>query len=467
MTISFDEYRRMGAADLVAAYRARALSPVEVAQTALAAIAAVDPKINAVFHVEAESALAAAHESQARWLADAPAGPLDGVPTVVKDGLPMRGLPVYRGSIALADHAARPDFDAPAVARLREDGAVLLGKTTMCDFGMLGSGYSSIFGPTRNPWDLTRTSGGSSSGSCAAIAAGLVPVAVGTDIVGSVRLPASFCGLAGLKPSYGRVPIYPNSSPAAVAGPMARTVADMALLLGTIARPDARDFAALPPDPDLPAALADGPPEPGRIGVLPGVGFGPAADPEVAALVAAALARLADLGWALEEARSPVTPEDAAVIEDFYRLRPLAELEALPEAARRAAQVIDDWTAPARGFSGLQHYRQFLKTQELRDRMLAMAARFDVIALPTVPVPAFPAEFPTLPGQSLHAPFANTLLFNLTEQPAVSLNCGFTRAGLPVGIQLVGRRHDDAGVLRLAHALEAALDLQPVWPLLT
>ncbi|MEQ8347741.1 MAG: amidase family protein [Sneathiellaceae bacterium] len=467
MTISFDEYRALGAADLVAAYRTHALSPVEAAETALAAIAAIDPKINAVFHVAADAALAEARASQARWLAGRPAGPLDGVPTVVKDGLPMRGVPVYRGSIALAAHARPPEFDAPAVARLREDGAVLLGKTSMCDFGMLGSGYSSMFGPARNPWDLDRTSGGSSSGSCAAVAAGLVPVAVGTDIVGSIRLPASFCGLAGLKPSYGRVPLYPNSSPAAVAGPLARNVADMALLLGTIARPDPRDFAALPYDPNLAAALAAGPPVPGRVGVLRSIGFGPDLDPEVAALVAAALDRLADLGWALEEVASPVTPEDAATLEDFYRLRPLAELDALPEDARRAATVLDAWSGEARAFTGLQHYRQFLKTQEVRERMLALAAPFDLLALPTVPVPAYAAELPTLPGQSLHAPFANTLLFNLTEQPAVSLNCGFTRAGLPVGLQLVGRRHDDAGLLRLAHALEGALGLRPDWPDLT
>ncbi len=243
--LTLAELQSLDATAMLSSYRSGELSPVDVTTAAFAAIKAVNPRLNAVIYTNEADALAEAKASEQRWRRGEPRGRLDGVPTLIKDGLQLRGVPMYRGSKALRDHAAIPSENSPCVDRLREAGAVLLGKTTMCDFGMLSSGYSSMFGPTRNPWDLSRTSGGSSSGTAAAIAAGLVPLAVGTDIVGSVRVPASFCGLAGLKPSYGRVPHYPQSSPAAVSGPMARNVTDMALLMSVITAPDQRDFAAL------------------------------------------------------------------------------------------------------------------------------------------------------------------------------------------------------------------------------
>ncbi len=463
--LSVADYRRLSARDLRAAYRDRSLSPVDVAEAALAAIEESNPALNAVTFLDVEGALTQARRSEERWESGAPAGPLDGVPTLVKDGLLLRGVPVYRGTAALGRRPVTPESDAPAVARLREEGALLLGKTTMCDLGMMGSGYSSQFGPTRNPWNPARTSGGSSSGSAAAVAAGLVPVAVGTDIVGSIRLPAGFCGLAGLKPSYGRVPFYPNSSPAAVAGPLARDVEDLALLLSTIARPDQRDFAALPYEAVSYETVLEGETGELRIGYLAGLGFGPEPDPAVTATVEGALRLLEALGCRVEPLETPFAADEVAVLEDFYRLRPFHELQLLSEEERQAAAVITGWAAPAAGFSGLDHYRQFLATQALREKTLALIGAYDFLALPTAPMVPFAAELPAPEGHSIFAPFTNTLLFNLTEQPAVSLFCGLTPEGLPAGLQLVGRRHDDLGLLRLALAYERARGPAPFPPL--
>lgn len=456
MTLAPAEYRQLTATRLRAAYRARTLSPVEVTEAALAVVAEANPALNAVSHLDEAGARAQAAASEARWLAGAPAGALDGIPTLVKDGLWLKGVPVYRGTIALDRHAVVPDTDSPPVARLREDGAILLGKTTMCDLGMFGSGYSSKFGPTRNPHDPARTSGGSSSGSSAAIAAGMIPVAIGTDIVGSIRQPASFCGLVGHKPSYGRVPTWPNSSPAAVAGPLARTVADAALLLDTLARPDARDFACLATDPQPWTEGLDRPVAGLRIGYLPALGFGPAPDPQVTAAVAAAVDRLRALGCVVTELAAPFAPGDERPGEDFYRLRPGTELAALPDADRMAATVIDGWSSPARGYSAIDYHRLFLASQVLRERTLAVIAGFDFLALPTSPILPFAAELPGPEGLSTFAAWTNTFLFNLTEQPGISMPCGRSAEGWPIGLQLVGRRFDDRGVLNLAAAFERA-----------
>ncbi|MGE0718205.1 MAG: amidase [Alphaproteobacteria bacterium] len=454
MTLAPDDYRTMTATALVAAYRAGTLSPVEATEAALTVVEERNPGLNAIFHLDAAGARAQAAASEARWRRGDPAGALDGVPTVVKDGLWMKGIPVYRGSIALDRHAVVPTEDAPPVARMREAGSVILGKTTMCDMGMFGSGYSSKFGPTRNPHDPAVTSGGSSSGTAAAIASGMVPIAIGTDIVGSIRQPAAFCGLVGHKPSYGRVPTYPNSSPAAVAGPLARSVADAALLLDTLVRPDARDFACLAPDPNSYAWSLGGSVAGTRIGFLRSIGFGPTPDPQSVAAVEKAVARLAAIGCVVEEITSPFVPGDEKGGEDFYRMRPASELAALPEADRRAAEVIHAWSSPAAAYTGVHYHGLFMATQSLRARALAMIEGFDFLALPTSATLPFAAELPGPEGHSTFAAWVNTFLFNLTEQPAISLPCGKSKEGWPIGLQLVGRRFDDRGVLRLAAAWE-------------
>src|SRR3954451_2546129 len=248
------------AAALVTAYRERRLSPVEVAEAALARIAARDGELNAFCLVDGERALAEAGASEARWAAGAPAGLLDGVPVAVKDILLTRGWPTLRGSKTV-DPAGPWDDDAPAVAALRRHGAVLPGKTTTPEFGWKGVTDSPLTGITRNPWDHSRTAGGSSGGSSAALAAGMVPLALGTDGGGSIRIPSSFCGLPGIKPTYGRVPAWPASPYGTVAhaGPMARTVTDLALLLDVLSAPDPRDWSALPPpDRSFLVGLEDG-----------------------------------------------------------------------------------------------------------------------------------------------------------------------------------------------------------------
>src|SRR5690606_552640 len=236
----------LSAAELAAAYRKGALSPVEAVDAVLARIAAREPELKAMYVVDAEGARAAARASAARWREGAALGPLDGVPVTIKENIATRGVPVPLGTAATELVPAAED--APPAARLREAGAVLLGKTTMPDYGMLSSGLSSFHPLTRNPWDLSKNPGGSSAGAGAAGAAGYGPLHVGTDIGGSIRLPAGWCGLVGLKPSFGRVPVDPPYY-GRVAGPMTRRVEDAALMMSALARSDARDYMSLPFEP--------------------------------------------------------------------------------------------------------------------------------------------------------------------------------------------------------------------------
>jgi aspartyl-tRNA(Asn)/glutamyl-tRNA(Gln) amidotransferase subunit A len=418
-----------------------------------------NPVINAFQFIDAEGALDQARASEARWLAGAPQGLLDGVPTAVKDGLSMKGAPIYRGSLANGSDGQPAEFDAPCVERLRENGAVILGKTTMCDYGMLASGYSSKFGPTRNPRNPSANSGGSSSGSAAAVAAGISPVIIGTDIVGSVRNPASFCGVFGHKPSFGRVPYYPQTSPSVCAGPIARSVQDAALLLNVLAQPDARDVTALNPDgADYTKDLSTGV-KGRRFSVLTELGLGPRVDGEVAALVERAARVFEDIGGVMETVQTPFTPDDIVCADRFYQVRALAELTLLPEDIQQLATVIWNWTEPARSYTANEHYRDFLGTQDLREKFVHMMGDADFLLLPTVPLPPYAAENPGLDNGDIFAPWSNTFVVNLTQQPAASIPCGETASGLPVGLQIVGRKFDDAGVLCAAAAYERASGL--------
>lgn len=458
------DYAHLSAIELIDGYRNKAFSPVEVAQEMLAAVEAWNPVINAYHHVDADRALDDARASEERWRSGAPRGLLDGVPTAVKDGLSMTGVPIYRGSLANGSNDIPATEDAPCVSRLRENGAVILGKTTMCDYGMLASGYSSKFGPTRNPRNPKVTSGGSSSGSAAAVAAGTCPVIIGTDIVGSVRNPASFCGLFGHKPSYGRVPYYPQTSPSVCAGPIARSVRDGALLLNVLAQPDARDATALPADgrdyvEDLsPNAWAGSMDKP-RFGLVTELGLGPRVDPEVASCVEKAAGVFESLGASVQQIATPFEPADIAPGERFYQVRALAELTLLPEDVQRSAEVIWNWTEPARSYSAVEHYRDYLGTQDLRQRFHDLMDEVDFLLLPTVPVPPYAAENPGLDDGDIFAPWSNTFVVNLTQQPAATIPCGTTATGLPVGLQIVGNKLDDAGVLAAAQAYETASGL--------
>jgi aspartyl-tRNA(Asn)/glutamyl-tRNA(Gln) amidotransferase subunit A len=291
----------MSATDLLAAYRTKTLSPVEATRAALDRIAALDSRVNAFCLVDEERALASARESEGRWHRGEPSGLVDGVPTTIKDLLLSKGWPTLRGSRTVKRDQAW-DEDAPSVARLREHGAVFLGKTTTPELGWKGVTDNPLTGITRNPWDPDKTSGGSSGGAAVAAALGMGALHLGTDGGGSIRIPAAFSGIFGLKQTFGLVPAYPLSPFGTVAhvGPMTRSAADAALMLTVLAAPDARDWYALPPDGrDYRVGLDLGI-KGKRIAWSPRLGNA-VVDPEVASLVKDAVRVLADLGAHVEE----------------------------------------------------------------------------------------------------------------------------------------------------------------------
>ena len=454
----------LSAVELLAAYRAKTLSPVEVARDLLAQIQAWEPHLHATYALDADAALTQAEASQARWLKGTPRGPLDGVPATIKENIATKGVPVPLGSAAT--ELVPAEHDAPPAARLREAGAVIVSKTTMPDYGMLSSGLSSFHALTRNPWDLSKGPGGSSAGAAAAAAAGYGPLHVGTDIGGSVRLPAGWCGIFGLKPSLGRIPIFPPYA-GRVAGPMTRTVADAALLMATLSRPDARDTMSLPYQPiewqrlerDIRGL---------RIGLLLDAGWGLPVDTPVRAAIEAA-ARLFEAAGAIVTPIAPfMTRAMMAGMDDFWRTRSWLEIGAMPAARRaRVLPYITAWARGGEGLSGERVFRGYSMMGAMREAAVQACARFDMLLSPTAPIAAFPAEFagPTNDPATPFEHIAFTLPFNMSEQPAASINCGYTAGGLPIGLQIVGRRFDDLGVLQVARAFEQLRPAQRPWPL--
>ena len=448
-----DELCFLTCTELADNYRRAELSPVEVVRSVLERVGRVNPQVNALYFVDHEGALAAARQAEARWRRREPRGALDGVPVTLKDSIAVAGMPMPHGTRALAGREPG-DVDAPAAERLREAGAVLVGKTTMPDLGMIASGMSTAHGVTRNPWNLERNPGGSSSGAGAAVAAGLGALAVGSDIGGSVRIPAAFCGIVGLKPSYGRVPLM-HPWQALVAGPMARTVIDAARLLNVIARPDPRDFTALPwEDRDYLCGIDAGV-RGLRVGLLLDIGFGLPANDEVRAHVQAAAGAFEALGAAVEP-MGPIFEEDpephfdcmvqAHAWADFAELTLDERACVMPEIAA--------WCCERHSLTAAELTAAAARLHEIRRRVVAATAPYDLVLSPTMSVEAFGAERPWPAGGTRHNPFC--FPFSLSEQPAVSICCGLTASGLPVGLQIVGRRFDDAGVLRAARAYESA-----------
>lgn len=453
----------LGTAALLRAYRAGELSPVEVMQAVLDHAAAREGRLHALCAVHADAALAAARASEARWRAGA-ALPLDGVPVTLKENIAVPGAPYRLGTAATPDDAVA-DFEAPPAARLREAGSIAWARTTMPDYGMLSSGLSSLYAePARNPWDTALTPGGSSAGAAAAAAAGYGPLHLGTDIGGSIRLPAGWCGLVGLKPSHGRVPIKPGYA-GRVAGPLTRTVDDTVLMLAALARPDARDPTQLPPGPVAPRPLAL---RGLRLGLWLDAGWGAAVQPEVAAAVSAAARAFEAQGAVVEPLPAFTTREMGDGMDRFWRMRSWLDISALPPARRaRVLPYILDWVAPAAGYDGATVFHGYSQMQALREAANAACEPFDFVLSPVAPMPAFPAH----QASPLHDParpfehIAFTLPFNMSEQPALAVNAGFTAAGLPIGLQIIGRRFDDAGVLALGASWEQLRPEQPAWPL--
>jgi Asp-tRNA(Asn)/Glu-tRNA(Gln) amidotransferase A subunit family amidase len=454
----------MSARELLGAYRRRALSPVEAMASVIERVEAFEPHIHATWLYAPERALKEARASEARWAKGEPIGPLDGVPVTVKDNIATRGDPTPVGTAASDLTPAKAD--APPAARLREAGAIIFTKTTMPDYGMLSSGLSSHHALARNPWKLDRNPGGSSAGAGAAAAALYGPLHLGTDIGGSVRLPAGWCGILGLKPSAGRIPIDPPYI-GRVAGPMTRDAADAALMMATLSLADVRDYTSLRYEA-LDWKIGPEPLKGLRVGLMIEAGCGARPTPEVSAAVQRAARDFEAAGAHVEPLAPFLTQDMLDGLDHFWRTRALIDLRALSPGKRAAVlPFIRDWAESADGFSGERVFRGYSQIPAMRKAAVEATVNFDFVLSPTAPMTAFPAEWASPSCDPLN-PFPHigfTVAFNMSEQPAASVNCGYDNEGLPIGLQIVGRRFDDVGVLRTARAFEAmrAGEARP-WP---
>ncbi|SKA39327.1 aspartyl-tRNA(Asn)/glutamyl-tRNA(Gln) amidotransferase subunit A [Enhydrobacter aerosaccus] len=459
MTIIHD----MTAAELLAAYKTKSLSPVEAIDAVIGRIEKWEPKLKALYAPDFGNARKAAQESEKRWRTGAPQGSLDGVPITIKENIATKGVPVPLGTAATDLVAAASD--APAAARVRQAGAIILAKTTMPDFGMLSSGRSSFHPLTRNPWNLAWNPGGSSAGAGAAAAAGYGPLHLGTDIGGSVRLPASWNGIFTLKPSLGRIPVDPPFLGRAI-GPMTRTVGDAALVMAAVCGPDARDHTSLPAtDIDWSAGPLD--PKGLKIGLMLDAGSGLPVDAEVKDAVEKAARLFADAGAVIEPLEGFLSPEMLHLQDLFWRVRSWADFSGLSHAKQASVlPFIADWCRGGADVSGVAVMRSINNYMAIRAATVRATMPFDFVLSPTSPVPTYPAEWET-PTNDVNRPLEHisfTMPFNMSEQPAASINCGYTGEGKPIGLQIAGRRFDDLGVLRLSRWFESARGPQKPWP---
>jgi aspartyl-tRNA(Asn)/glutamyl-tRNA(Gln) amidotransferase subunit A len=455
MDLPFDS-----ATALLHAYRRGTFSPVEATRLALDRIRAFEPAVNAFVLIDEDGAVAAAQASEARWQAGAPQGLLDGVPCTIKDATLTRGWPTLRGSRTIRRDQPWED-DAPVVARMREAGAVLLGKTTTPEFAWKGVCDSALTGITRNPWDLRTTPGGSSGGAAVAAALGMGWLHQGSDGGGSIRIPAGFTGVVGHKASFGRVPIWPPTVQGTLShtGPITRTVEDAALMLHAIARPDPRDWMALPHDGrDWRLGLADGV-RGLRIAVSGTLGYVREVDAEVSAALADAATAFADLG-AEVEAVDPGFEDPAEAFRILWYSGAAQNLRRMTAEQRALVDPgLQEIAAEAEAFSASELIEAGMVRARVGVAMKALHKRHDLLLTPTLPIPAFAAgqEVPDPSRQRRWTEWAPYCFpFNMTMQPAISVPCGLTQAGLPIGLQIVGPAHDDATVLRAARAFESA-----------
>ena len=453
----------MSVADLVAHYRAGSLSPVEAVKACLAQIDAHDARLNAFRMVAPEQALDAARRSEARWMRGEPCGLVDGVPTSIKDSHDVKGWSTLHGSMT-TDPTKMATEDCPHVARLREHGAIFLGKTNLCEFGWKCVTDSPRTGVTRNPWNPAKTPAGSSGGAAVAAAMGMAAINMGGDGGGSIRMPAAFCGVFGIKPTYGRVPRYPQESLIKCShfGPLTRSVGDAALAMNIITQPDARDVTALPcDDRDYPADL-DGGLNGLRIAFSTRFG-GVQPEPEIADIIAAAVGQLEAYGAIVEEADPDLgdTFEAYKVLNSAYQAPKvqdrspdiIAEMDALLVANARVGETLTVTDILSAGH----------QIGRWAERMTAFHRRYDALVTPTSPVSPFdvgsnnPSNLAdsAATGDHVYCLF-NGYLYqaNYTHQPAVSVPCGLTAEGLPVGLQIIGPKLSDALLLRISRAVE-------------
>jgi aspartyl-tRNA(Asn)/glutamyl-tRNA(Gln) amidotransferase subunit A len=454
------EISQLSGSELVRRYRRRVLSPVEVVHDALARIERFQPQINAFVVVDTEGALAAARASEARWAKGEPKDLVDGLPVTIKDIIDVKGQPTRKGSLTTA--AMPVTHDAPAVARLKEGGAVILGKTTTPEYGWIGACHSPLTGITRNPWNRERTTGGSSGGAAAAALLNLGVLHLGTDGAGSIRIPSAFTGVFGIKPSYGRVPAYPASPFNALAhqGPLTRTVSDAALMLSVIGRPDGRDTTAWnTPAPDFRIGLGEGVRNL-RVAWSPRLGYVKQLNQEIETAAAKAARVFVDLGAQVED----VDPGFAEPIDNLHAIWdavastivdavPPAEREKMDPGLRRMADA-------GRHVSLAEYLAAHTRRTQLAEHMRRFHERYDLLLTPQMPVPAIEAGRVTPADGRFGEDWINwspyTYPFNLTQQPAASVPCGFSSHGLPLALQIVGPPRNDALVLRAARAFESA-----------
>ena len=453
----------LSAVDLIEGFKAGQFSPSEVLEDVLAHLAAWEPHIKALYAFDPDGARAVARASTERWQKGVPMGLLDGVPVTIKDNIATKGVATPLGAASMPLVPA--ERDAPPAARLREAGAVIFSKTTMPDYGMLSSGLSSFHPLTRNPWDLAKNPGGSSSGAGAAAAAGYGPLHLGTDIGGSVRLPACWCGLVALKPSLGRIPVDPPYV-GRVAGPMTRIVDDAALMMSVLSRPDRRDGMSLPPN-DINWKALEKSPRKLRIGLMLDAGAGQPLEQEVRDVTVKAAKAFEAAGAVVTEVDGVMTREILDGLDNFWRARMWDDLSKLTPAERaKALPYILRWAETGANLSGVDVVRGFNATMAIRAAAAKLFCEIDYVISPVSPVVNFAAELaaplndPTQPFEHI----AFTVPWNMAENPAVSINGGFDKKGFPIGVQIVGRRFDDLGVLGMAKTFEGLRGPQRPWP---
>lgn len=456
-----EELAALSASESSRLFAAGELSPVDVTKSVIEAVETYNPYVNAFCWLDTDGALAASKESESRWQRGEPLSVLDGVTFSIKDLSMTKGWPTLRGSSAIGPEGPWSE-DAPSVARMREAGGVPLGKTTVPEFGATGTTRSELCGVTRNPWDLSKSPGGSSGGSSAAAAANMGAIALASDAAGSVRWPASFTGTFGLKTTHGRVPDYPSSylGTLAVIGPITRTVADAALCMDIITRDDPRDSYALPPAPGY-AATADTNDLSGmRVLFSPDLGFVDV-DPEIATMMRRAVEELRGLGAEVDETNHVMN--DPGEILGTLMLPGLANafrlfgFTAADEAIMHPTLL--EYVAAGRATSLLDYLEAQEKREQLGAQMREIYRDYDLLITPTVPLPSHGAE-EEQSSDPRYSHITNALAltspFNLTKQPAASVPIGLNADGLPVGMQVVGPLYGEFEILRLCQAYEVA-----------
>jgi aspartyl-tRNA(Asn)/glutamyl-tRNA(Gln) amidotransferase subunit A len=450
------------ATTLAAMIRAKKLSPVELTRAVLARLEKLNPRLNAFCTPTPELALADAKRAEDAVMKGEPLGALHGLPYSVKDLSFTKGIRTMSGSHIFADRV--PDVDAPFVRRLREAGGVMLGKTTTPEFGWKGMGDSPLTGSTRNPWNLAMTTGGSSAGAGAAAAAGIGPLHHGSDGAGSIRIPSCFCGIFGLKPSYGLVPMYPvsNNDYSSHNGPMTRTVADAALMLGVMAGPDEWDRTSLPgPVDDYVGKLGAGV-RGLRVAFSPNLD-GLRVDPEVATVVADAVKTFESLGCVVEEVKANFA-DSYDMIRMMWNAHEAGNYARyLPEWRERMDPGLVESIEDGLRYSVVDYIDMRGRKLAYWDSVRPLFERYDLLLTPSLSVTAFtcgrinPEHWPQPSNKWDWLAWASfSYPFNFTGQPAASVPAGFTPQGLPVGLQIVGRRYADLTVLQASAAFEAA-----------